>query len=100
MAVTRVETGGRIALQETAREEERSHAAVWFWSATAMVIVWSLSYLLRQPGAGARVLIEPFSPFGNFAIEGILLSMMWLGVLLTVCLALLSGAARIEDPSA
>jgi len=98
--VTRVEIGGGVALRETVREEERSRAAVWFWAATAMVIVWSLSYLLRQPGAGARVLIEPFSPFGNFAIEGMLLSMMWLGVLLTACLALLTGAARIEDPSA
>jgi hypothetical protein len=96
-------TGAQYAAQPqsaVAHEEERSQAAVWFWSVTFAVIVWSVSYLLRQPGVAGSALDEPFSFLGNFALEGMVLALAWLGVLVTACLAVLTGAARIEDPSA
>ena len=89
--------GAAVAVAE--RAEEKSQAAAWFWSVTLAVIVWSLSYLLRQPGVAGSSLVEPFSPVGNFAIEGMVLALAWLGVLVTACLAVLTGAARIEDRS-
>src|SRR5438128_2404393 len=36
----------------------QSRVATWFWGAVAMVVVWSVSYLLRQPGVAMG---EPFS---------------------------------------
>ena len=73
----RVETFGgsaahvrvRVATQvarPAAREEERegSRAAAWYWASAVVVLVWSVSYLVRQPGASATSLVQPFSPFG------------------------------------
>jgi hypothetical protein len=82
------------------RAEAHSRAAAWFWGATLTVIVWSVSYLLRQPGVAANSMVEPFSLLGSFAVEGMVLALVWLGLLATACLALLSGVARFEDPSA
>jgi hypothetical protein len=63
-------------------------------------VAWSLSYLIRQPGAGATTLAEPFSLVGSFALEGMLLALGWLALLVVACLAILSGVAVIEDPTA
>jgi hypothetical protein len=60
----------------------------------AFVLLWSLTYLVRQPGA-ADVAAQPFSLLGNFALEGIALSLAWLGLLVSACVALLRGAIVI-----
>lgn len=79
---------------------EGSQLAAWFWGACLAVIVWSLSYLLRQPGVAISPLGEPFSPFGNFALEGMLLALGWLSILVAACLAVLTGVAQVRDPFA
>ncbi len=81
-----------------AAERDRSRAAVWYWSSAFAVVVWSVSYLVRQPGAAGTTLAPPFSPVGDFALEGMLLALAWLGLLLAACLALLSGAAHVREP--
>jgi hypothetical protein len=60
----------------------------------AFVLLWSLTYLVRQPGV-AGVAAQPFSLLGNFALEGIALSLAWLGLLVSACVALLRGAIVI-----
>ena len=50
----------------------------------AFVLLWSLTYLVRQPGV-ADVAAQPFSLLGNFALEGIALSLAWLGLLVSAC---------------
>ena len=57
----------------------------------AFVLLWSLTYLVRQPGV-ADVTGQPFSLLGNFALEGIALSLAWLSLLVSGCVALLRGA--------
>ena len=47
--------------------------------------------LVRQPGV-ADVTAQPFSLLGNFALEGIALSLAWLSLLVSGCVALLRGA--------
>ena len=92
-----------IAAQSTARAtarvhaEEQSQAAAWFGAAALAVVIWSVSYLIRQPGVVTTTLAQPFSPVGDFALEGMLLALAWLGVLVAACLAVLTGAARIEE---
>ena len=49
---------------------------------------------MRQPGV-ADVAAQPFSLLGNFALEGIALSLAWLGLLVSGCVALLRGAIVI-----
>jgi hypothetical protein len=101
----RAETFGgpeiQVAVRSGARpadEGEGSRTAAWYWSVALAVAVWSVSYLVRQPGVAATTLVPPFSPFGDFALEGMLLALAWLGVLLAACLVLLTGAARIQEP--
>jgi hypothetical protein len=60
----------------------------------AFVLLWSLTYLVRQSGA-ADVAVQPFSLLGSFALEGIALSLAWLGLLVSACVALLRGAIVI-----
>jgi hypothetical protein len=79
---------------------EESRLAMWFWGAALSVAIWSVSYLLRQPGIATSVLNVPFSPLGNFALEGMLLALAWLVTFAAAALAVLTGVARIEDPSA
>lgn len=73
--------------------------ATWFWRSTFAVIVWSISYLVRQPGLATAVAAEPFSVFGNFALEGMLLALGWLGLFAAISLAVLTGAAIVVDPT-
>ena len=88
----------RTAVAEGAeRRAEQSQAAAWFWAGCTAIIVWSVSYLIRQPGIATSALAQPFSPVGDFALEGMLLALAWLGVLAAACLAVLTGAARIEE---
>jgi hypothetical protein len=77
--------------------EERSRAASWFGTGAITVVIWSVSYLIRQPGVAT--LNEPFSPLGNLALEGMVLALAWLGLLVTICLAILTGAAVVDDPT-
>ena len=92
-----------VAARPTAREAarvapaEQSSAAAWFWAVSLAVVVWSVSYLIRQPGVATSALSHPFSPVGDFALEGMLLALSWLGVLVAACLAVLTGAARIVE---
>ncbi len=90
-----VGVAARPAVRESAAEQ--SSAAAWFWAVSLAVVIWSVSYLIRQPGVATSTLAMPFSPVGDFALEGMLLALCWLGVLVAACLAVLSGAARIVE---
>ena len=78
-------------------ERERSQAAAWYWTVALAVVIWSVSYLVRQPGVATTSMAQPFSPVGDFAFEGMLLALAWLGLILAACIALLTGAARFEE---
>jgi hypothetical protein len=71
-----------------------SGVAVRVATAAALLVVWSLTYLCRQPAVEGAA----FSPFGNFALEGMLLAATWLGALATLCLATLSGHVVFREP--
>jgi hypothetical protein len=71
-----------------------SRPACLAW-AVATLLVWSASYLLRHPGPAA---LEPPSPFGSFAIEGVVLALAWLGAWLGAGALILSGAVVLRDP--
>jgi hypothetical protein len=71
-----------------------SRAACLAW-AIAALLVWSASYLLRHPGPAA---LEPPSPFGSFAIEGVVLALAWLGAWLGAGALILSGAVVLREP--
>ncbi|HEV2126225.1 MAG TPA: hypothetical protein VGW38_26010 [Chloroflexota bacterium] len=91
---------GQVRVQDVAlRQEpaEQSRLASWFGTATLGVVIWSVSYLLRQPGVAA--MDAPFSFLGNFALEGMVLALGWLGLMLAGCLAIVSGVAMVHDPS-
>jgi hypothetical protein len=96
-----VRTAVRPRAGESADTAEQSHAAASYWSGCLAVVIWSLSYLIRQPGVATSALgasARPFSPVGDFALEGMLLALAWLAVLAVACIAVLTGAARIEEP--
>src|SRR5688572_14918689 len=85
----------RTAVREVAeRRAEQSQAAAWFWAGCTAIVIWSLSYLIRQPGVATSALALSFSPVGDFALEGMLLALAWLGMLAGACIAILTGAAR------
>ena len=90
----------RVAVRQApqAAERETSRAASWYWRAAIAVVAWSISYLVRQPGSSASTLAPTFSPVGDFALEGMLLALMWSALLVLACLAVLSGAAQIREP--
>ena len=88
---------GVAATPSDSEAAEQSRAAAWFWSTALAVVVWSVSYLIRQPGVATSTLALPFSPLGDFALEGMLLAIVWLGLLAAVCLAVLTGTARIDE---
>ena len=88
----------RTAAREVAaRGAEQSQTAAWFWAGCTALVIWSLSYLIRQPGIATSALVHPFSPVGDFALEGMLLALAWLGMLAAACIAVLTGVARIEE---
>lgn len=94
---------GQVSMQAAARvaprvqQREESQAAAWYWSVALAVVVWSVSYLIRQPGVATTAMTQPFSPVGDFALEGMLLALAWLGLIAAACIALLTGAARFEE---
>lgn len=91
----------RVAVAASLRANtDCSRAAMCFQAYAAAVIAWSLTYLIRQPGAAATTLSAPLSPVGNFALEGMLLALFWLGLFAAAALAVLTGAATVDDPSA
>jgi hypothetical protein len=63
--------------------------------AIAFVVIWSLTYLLRQPGV-SDVAAQPFSLIGDFALEGAFLALAWLALVVVACLAVLRGAIVIS----
>ena len=79
------------------RATQESQTAAWAWSAAISVLVWSVSYLVRQPGVVTSTLAQPFSPVGDFALEGMLLALVWLGLLAAACVAILTGAVRVVE---
>ncbi|HVG96762.1 MAG TPA: hypothetical protein VNK05_07680 [Chloroflexota bacterium] len=67
----------------------------WAAGAIAFVVIWSLTYLLRQPGV-SDVAAQPFSLIGDFALEGAFLALAWLALVVVACLAVLRGAIVIS----
>ena len=63
----------------------------WVVAAVVAVLLWSLSYLVRQPGPA----VEPFSLVGDFALEGALLALAWLAMVVAACLGVLSGVVVV-----
>src|SRR5581483_7868396 len=62
--------------------------AGWIGAGTALLLCWSVSYLLRQPGLDPAT---PFSPLGSFALEGMLLGLVWIAAIAALALALAAG---------
>ncbi len=62
--------------------------AGWIVAGVALLLCWSVSYLLRQPGLDPAT---PFSPLGSFALEGVLLSLVWIAAIAALALALAAG---------
>lgn len=79
------------------RAAQESQAAAWAWSAAVALVVWSVSYLVRQPGVVTSTLAHPFSPVGDFALEGMLLALVWLALLAGLCLAILTGVVQVVE---
>jgi len=88
------------ALSVTAVERPRASAlsgvAGYAALAIAVVVFWSLTYLMRQPGV-AIATAQPFSLIGNFALEGAMLAIAWLGLVVVACVAVLRGHVVIAS---
>jgi hypothetical protein len=82
------------AAAPASEDSAASGAVVKVAAAAALLVVWSLTYLGRQPAVEGAA----FSPFGNYALEGMLLAVTWLGALATLCLATLSGHVVFREP--
>ncbi|MDQ3699934.1 MAG: hypothetical protein M3442_03325 [Chloroflexota bacterium] len=67
----------------------------WIAGLCAAVILWSVTYLLRQPGV-AGIGVEPFSLLSDFALEGAILALAWLGLVVGGCLAVLRGTIVVS----
>jgi hypothetical protein len=75
----------------------RLRVAAWQAAAAGALVLWSLTYLGRQ-SLEARAAAG--SPLGDFALEGVLLALVWLAAVPAVCLA--ASAALVpsfRDPS-
>jgi hypothetical protein len=83
----------RVAALEE-RDEARGVARSWMLAFVGAVVLWSLTYLLRQPGVAPGA--QPFSLLGDFALEGAFLALAWLGLMLVTCVALLRGAIVVR----
>jgi hypothetical protein len=94
MTYMQIRTAVRAVDAEQPREQ--SQLAAWFLTSALVIVIWSVSYLVRQPGVATNAM--PFSPVGDFALEGMLLALGWLAVLAAACIAVLTGAARIDEP--
>jgi hypothetical protein len=94
LAPERVAAVGTGAAAPVRQDSSASGAAVKVAAAAALLVVWSLTYLGRQPAVEGAA----FSPFGNYALEGMLLAVTWLGALATLCLATLSGHVVFREP--
>lgn len=73
------------------------HAGAWVAGLCGAVVLWSVSYLIRQPGLGG-VDVQPFSLLGDFALEGAMLALAWLSLVVAGCVALLQGTIVISSP--
>jgi len=79
-----------VASIERPRDSALSGVAGYAAMAVAVVVFWSLTYLMRQPGVAVAA-AQPFSLVGNFALEGAMLALAWLGLVVVACLAVLRG---------
>ncbi len=88
--------GGRRAAGTApmVRVEATSGAAALLAIGLGALLLWSASYLVRQAGLGAA------SPAATMrvAVEGMALALVWLGALVSGCLAALSGAVTFREP--
>jgi hypothetical protein len=75
-----------------APESVRLRVAAWQAAAAGALVLWSLTYLGRRL-LEARAAAG--SPLGDFALEGVLLALVWLAAVLAVCFA----ASAALDPS-
>jgi len=64
-------------------------------SAAGVVLLWTLSYLVRQPTAG--VLDAP-AAHARYALEGMALALVWLGAVAGGCVAVLTGVVTLREP--
>jgi hypothetical protein len=75
----------------------RLGVAAWQAAAAGALVLWSLTYLGRQLFE-ARAAAG--SPLGDFALEGVLLALVWLAAVLAVCFAASAALAPSSgDPS-
>ncbi|MBI3974400.1 MAG: hypothetical protein HY332_24230 [Chloroflexi bacterium] len=98
--ITQVATWGHAALAAPvapagtiSRTGTISRANAWIGATAAVLLAWSISYLMRQPGIDVAT---PPSPFGNFALEGLLLSLVWLATIAGAGLSLLAGVVTVS----
>ena len=61
----------------------------------AGLALWSISYLIRQPGLA---MVEPPSLVGNFAVEGMLLALGWLAAFVAGAAAVATGIVAFQEP--
>ena len=69
-----------------------SRAMVVLASAAAVMLLWTLSYVLRPP---AGVMDAP-DAYARYALEGMALALVWLGAILGACAAVLTGLVAVR----
>jgi hypothetical protein len=79
-----------------ANGEDTSHFGIWAAALVGAVALWSLSYIARQPGVAATA--AP-SLVGDFAMEGMALSLAWLAVFGAGCWAVARGRVEVRCPA-
>jgi hypothetical protein len=73
-----------------------NRAAVLLSSAAGVVLLWTLSYLLRQPGGSV---MDAPGEYARYAVEGMALASVWLAAIAGGCIAALTGlvSVRVRD---
>jgi hypothetical protein len=69
----------------------RVRITAWPLAAGSLLVLWSLTYLARQQ---LPVGVAVPSPLADFALEGAVLALAWLGAVLTACSLPLRSAGR------
>jgi hypothetical protein len=88
--VAALDASAQTVTVERPREGVLSGVAGYAAMTVAVVIFWSLTYLMRQSGVAVAA-EQPFSLIGNFALEGAMLALAWLGLVVVACAAVLRG---------
>ena len=82
---------GMAGAQGTVRPVSR--VAVLLVSGAGVVLLWTLSYLLRQPAGG---IMEDPAAYARHALEGMALALVWLGAILGGCGVVLTGVVTVR----